>query len=64
MDPLKTAEGTGGAPTCLYCMLRLHDTIVSPREYYSNLVASVRSSPVDCSGNTVVLHTWAGRAVV
>jgi hypothetical protein len=31
-------------------MLRLHDTIVSPREYY--LVSAFRSSPVDCSGST------------
>jgi hypothetical protein len=49
-----TAEGTVGAPSCLFCMLWLHDTIVSPREYY--LVASVRSSPVDCCGCAVVLH--------
>jgi hypothetical protein len=35
----------------VFCMLRMHDTIVSPREYY--LVSSFRSSPVDCSGSAV-----------
>jgi hypothetical protein len=34
-------------------MLGLHDTIVSPREYY--FVAAFRSSPVDCSSIVVVL---------
>jgi hypothetical protein len=40
----------------LYCMLRLHDIIVSPREY--SLVASLCSSLCSshCCGCTVVLH--------
>jgi hypothetical protein len=40
--------------------IRMHGTIiVSPREYY--LVASFRSSPVDCCGSTVFFLSPRGR---
>jgi hypothetical protein len=52
-----------GRGTYLFCMLPMHDTIVSHRESY--LVSSFRSSPVDCSGSIPSsFSTWAGWAVV
>jgi hypothetical protein len=40
-----------------FFVYKMHVTVtnVSPREYF-DLVASIRSSPVDCCGCAVVLH--------